>query len=410
LERIGEEAMLKPRLASVGALLAAICSMLLVAPQPANAGIARALTSQLGGAATPAYQRIGGFVTSLPTSSVDPADTSAVYTFLRGGDGALYMTHLSGGVSSPYLREGGLLTSLPFTVTDTDGVVDGTKAVYVFVRGGDGALYVGTIVDGVWQGFTGLGGFITSFPTATVTDSGVWVAVRGGDGGVYVNHLDTTGTWSGWSYFGGGTLTAPWVASNENVYLVGFDTRIYAHSLSGGSWFGPYFGPLSSGPVATPDATGSSAFFREGDGSLGLQHFTNGLATDGLVHLGGFLTSAPWEVSAPGGLMSVYVRGGDGGLYRRHFDGSAWDDWESLGGFLFAPAGSTQGVGPTSVIDGAGIEHTFVLGGDQALYTIADDATAPGLSTTERGGSGDAPPRGDAHGSFVDQYGVIRAA
>jgi hypothetical protein len=385
---------------SVGAVFAAICSVLLVVPQAAHAGVARAVPSQVGAAA--AYQRIGGLVTALPTSSVDPADTSGVYTFVRGGDNALYMTHLSGGVSSAYVREGGLLTSAPFAVTDTAGVVNGAAAVYVFLRGGDGALYVGRIENGAWQGFTGLGGLLTSLPTAAVTNSGVWVAVRGGDGGIYVNHLDTTGTWSGWSNFGGGVLAPPWAASDGNLYVRGLDNQLYAHSLSGGGWGGPFFF-TTSGPVATPDATGTSVFFREGDGSLGQQHFV-GLGTDRPEDpIGGFLTAGPSAISAPGGLMSVYVRGGDGGLYRRHFNGSSWGGWESFGGFL------VTGAGPTSVTDGAGsIEHTFVLGGDFALYTIAVDATAAGLSTTELGGRGDAPPRGDGH-ARVDEYGIIRS-
>jgi hypothetical protein len=393
---------------SVGAVFAAICSVLLVVPQAARAGVPRAVPSQVGAAA--AYQRIGGFVTSLPTSSVDPADTSAVYTFVRGGDGALYMTHLSGGVSSAYVREGGLLTSLPYTVTDTAGVVNGTQAVYVFLRGGDGALYVGRIVNGAWQGFTGLGGYLTSYPAATVTGAGVYVAVRGGDGGVYVKHLDTTGNWSDWSNFGGGTIGALSAAIDGNVYIIGNNFFLYAHSLSGGDWFGTTTF-ATGGPSATPDDTGTSVFFREEDGSLGLRHF-EGLGTDRLDHLGGYLSSNPWGVSTPNGSMSVYVRGGDGGLYRRHFDissGRTWGSWERLGGYLFAPAGSTFGITPTSVTDGASIEHTFVIGGDQALYTIAVDATAAGLSTTELGGRGDAPPRGDAHGS-VDDYGVIHSA
>jgi hypothetical protein len=386
-----------------------MCSVSLLVPQAAPAGVVRAARSQVGADTAPAYQRIGGFVTSLPTSSVDPADTSGIYTFLRGGDGALYMTHLTGSGSSAYVREGGLLTSLPFTVTDVDGVVNGTKAVYVFVRGGDGALYVGRIVDGTWQGFTGLGGLLTSFPTATVTASGVWVAVRGGDGGVYVKHLDTTGTWSDWSSFGGGVFGAPSATSDGNLYLIGLDFHIYAHSLSGGGWSGPSFF-ATAGPAPTQDATGTSVFFREGDGSLGRLHFV-GLGTDRPEEsVGGFLTSTSWAISSPGGQMSVYVRGGDGALYRRHFDGSQWGGWTSLGGFLFAPAGSGGfGVGPSSVTDAAGTtEHTFVIGGDQALYTIGVGVTAAGLSTNELAGKGDVPPRDDARGT-VDEYGVIHS-
>jgi hypothetical protein len=357
--------------------------------------------------AAASFQRIGGFVTSLPTSSVDPANTSAVYTFLRGGDGALYMTRLSGGVSSAYVREGGYLTSAPFTVTDTAGVVNGQPAVYTFLRGGDNALYVGRIVNGVWQGFQRLGGVLTAFPTATVTASGVWVAVRGADLGIYVNHLSTTGSWSGFSPLGGATLNPPWAASDGNVYVWGTDSLLYAHSLSGGSWSGP-FSPISTSlPTATPAATGTSVFYRTGTGTLGSLHFV-GLTPDRPEeHLGGYLTSAPWSVSAPGGLMSVYVRGGDGGLYRRHFNGSTWGGWESLGGYLYGVGANNTAPAccPSSVTDGANVEHTFVIGGDQALYTIAVGANVASLST-EPGSQGDAPPRGDGAGS-IDENGII---
>ena len=32
--------------------------------------------------------------------------------------------------------------------------------------------------------------------------------------------------------------------------------------------------------------------------------------------------------------MSVFVRGGDNGLYWQHFNGTSWSGWQALGGGL----------------------------------------------------------------------------
>jgi hypothetical protein len=55
------------------------------------------------------------------------------------------------------------------------------------------------------------------------------------------------------------------------------------------------------------------------------------------------------------------VRGGDGALYHKYYDGG-WSDYEDLGGFIAA------GTGPAAVSWGLGRIDVFVQGGDGGLY------------------------------------------
>ena len=74
---------------------------------------------------------------------------------------------------------GGLLTSDPAPATDPSGT-------WVFVRGGDQAMYAQHFTGGAWVGFTGFGGLLTSGAAAVGDPAGVTAFVRGGDGALYL--------------------------------------------------------------------------------------------------------------------------------------------------------------------------------------------------------------------------------
>ena len=60
--------------------------------------------------------------------------------------------------------------------------------------------------------------------------------------------------------------------------------------------------------------------------------------------------------------IGVFVRGTDGGLYYKHWDGTVWSGWASLGGQIYAgtsPAATNWG--PTRI-------DWFVMGTDQQLW------------------------------------------
>ena len=153
-------------------------------------------------------------------------------------------------------------------LSDTAGV-SGAVGVYVFVRGGDNALYVGRFVGGVWQGFQPLGGALTSFPVATATSTGLWVSVRGGDGALYARHL-SAGVWSPWQGYGGYLNSAPWLAADTSgvyAFVAGGDDALYVRNLSGGTGWQPLGGFVAGPPTAVADATGISVFVQGGDGA-----------------------------------------------------------------------------------------------------------------------------------------------
>ena len=67
-------------------------------------------------------------------------------------------------------------------------------------------------------------------------------------------------------------------------------------------------------------------------------------------------------------------RGGDGNLYRNHFNGTSWGGWSSVAPYVFESDA-------LAVADSNSFEHVFVIGPDLALHTIGIDA-ANGLSAT----------------------------
>ena len=337
------------------------------------------------------WQSLGGYVNADPTAVADPLSSAGLYLFVRGGDNAVYWQHSPDGATWPgYQSAGGALSSLPFAVADPAGA-SGTVAVYVFGRGGDGALYVGRIVSGTWQGWQSLGGYLTSYPTATVSSTGVWVAVRGGDGALYARHL-TSGGWSPWQGFGGYLDSAGHLAADPSgvyAFVAGDDDAMYVRNLSAGGGWSNLGGFITSPPVAVADATGISVFASGGDGGVYTRHLGAGTWTP-YLGLGQQVISAPLPVANGDGL-SVFVVAFDGRLYRNHFDGTSWGGWTTPGTFGVVSD-------PIPVVDGSATEHVFVIMYDDSIHTIAYDGLN-GLATTDLPGPGapttaGAPPPG----------------
>jgi hypothetical protein len=67
----------------------------------------------------------------------------------------------------------------------------------------------------------------------------------------------------------------------------------------------------------------------------------------------------PATASRGGGDAWIFARAADGAVLERHWTGSTWSDWASLGG--------TATSGPAAVGYGDQV-HVFVRGGDAAIY------------------------------------------
>jgi hypothetical protein len=86
--------------------------------------------------------------------------------------------------------------------------------------------------------------------------------------------------------------------------------------------------------------------------------------------LGGVATSAPVGLARPGGLLDVFVRGSDGGLWQKSQVAGSWGKWVSLKGQLYA--GTRVNVCSR---DGVTIE-ALVLGADKQTYRKKFNGTA----------------------------------
>ena len=120
----------------------------------------------------------------------------------------------------------------------------------------------------------------------------------------------------------------------------------------------PSVGASSSGPAVASWGDGRlDVFVRGVDGQLWHRWFDG--EWRGWEPLGGVLASGPAVASWGGGRLDVFVRGVDGQLWHRWFDGE-WRGWEPLGGVLAS--------GPAVASWGGGRLDVFVRGVDGQLW------------------------------------------
>jgi hypothetical protein len=77
--------------------------------------------------------------------------------------------------------------------------------------------------------------------------------------------------------------------------------------------------------------------------------------------LGGDLTSKPGVASLGGSAWAVFVRGTDGALWERVYDGTTWANWTRLGGQILA------GTGPAAAVLGGRL-YAAMVGTNRQVY------------------------------------------
>lgn len=148
------------------------------------------------------WQNLGGYLTSSPAAAA-PTSSSGFYTtanvFVRGGDGAVwvrgYDSH-NGGAWSGWQKVGGQLASGTAPAAYSYG-----SRYDILVTGTNGGMWHNWY-SGAWSGWENVGGYLTSSPAIGPWPSAQWfaVVVRGGDGMTWYNdYIDST--WSGWQPF-----------------------------------------------------------------------------------------------------------------------------------------------------------------------------------------------------------------
>jgi len=269
--------------------------------------------------------------------------------------------------------------------------------------------------------------------------------VTGSDTALYEKYHGTDNVWSGpgpdtWvptSPLGNTVLSAPAVVTRGSPYddlfalARGAHTSIHHMRLTGGVGWGPFEdlggGDMAFAPAALswPGGSGSTAnagprvdVFGVSNTSFHLLHtyaedgaswatFNGGATT--FQDLGGFVTSTPAVVARATGVLDVFARGGDAGLWHLGFANGSWGAWERISD------GKTTIQGQPNALswDEDRID-VFAWGSDGALLTKSWDAKARTWSPSQEGfdqiGSGlSGPPNSvsDAPGSMhVFAYGL----
>jgi hypothetical protein len=170
-------------------------------------------------ASTAGWQALGG-VSLYGPAAVFSGSTS--YVFVTGGDGAMYMRANGGSGWGGWASLGGFFVSSPAVASL------GAGHLRAFGAGADGALWSNEFVAGRWSGWHGLGGQLAAAPVATSYPAygQVEVSVMGVDGLVWTMGLGTgarSGVWIARDFPACSTLSVPSVSraafAGDRVYL-----------------------------------------------------------------------------------------------------------------------------------------------------------------------------------------------
>lgn len=237
----------------------------------------------------------------------------------------------------------------------------------VFFRGGDGGLW--QISDSPGATANPLGGGLTGEPDATSWGAGrTDVVVRGNDGQVWWKYYDNrTGGWGPWLALGGGTGYSPaitsWAPGRLDVVITGLDGQLWhRYTANGGaSWSGwtPLGGSLTSAPdISTWGFNRLDIVARGREGAVWHRVWSSGWQP--WEYLGGQLADGPAATSAAGNRLDIVVRGAGNRVYAMRWDGSRYTGWTWVSG------GLTDG--EPDVTSYNGVSTIYVRGGDGNIW------------------------------------------
>jgi subtilisin family serine protease len=267
--------------------------------------------------------------------------SGSLWVFLRGGDGALWYRKETGpGTFTPWASLGGLFLSNPAAVWD------GTS-VWVFERGFDSGLWYrkqdGPNSFGPW---TTLGPAIVSDPSAVWDGASVWVFARGTDNGVWYRRQTGPSMFAAWATLGPAILSDLAVVRDATsiwVFGRGTDSGLWYRKQTSGSTFASWtsLGPAIVGdPAAIWDGSSVWAFASGTDNGLWYRKQTGPSTFAAWATLGRYIASSP-AVLWDGSSIWAFARGGDNALWFRKSAGSSWGGWVSAGGsYTSNPSGA----------------------------------------------------------------------
>ncbi len=232
----------------------------------------------------------------------------------------------------------------------------------------------------------------TSAPAALAFGDGTGdLVVRGYDDALWHSHYDGA-AWGAWDNAGGGfLLSAPAIVSQGagqfDVFAIFSDNMVYQRHWAGGVFTGDWqlvdvagYWPAVERAAPTPELEAPAVvarssgqldlFRRAADNTLRWRHF-NGAAWEDWISLGGFLTTAPAAVSLPAVSpaddgMQVFAGGLKGDLWYRAYTGGSWGSWTPME----MPSGITAASAPTVASPQAGQIDVYMRGSDDALWRL----------------------------------------
>jgi hypothetical protein len=241
---------------------------------------------------------------------------------------------------------------------DSPGAVAwGGTRLDVFWRGNgdDGSVYGRSWNGSSWSSPFWLGGFTSSSPAVVAPASGqLDVFARGGDNAVWLRRYNGA-AWSSWTSLGGATYASPAASPRQgkavvDVFVRGTGNQVLHRFRNGSTWsagwasIGAPPGGATSAPAAVSNAPGRiDVFVRGGNGAIWRRTYTTSWGSWGSV--GGASTSAPAVTSRGTNRIDLFIRGGQGQVNHRSFSGTAWSAWTNLGG---ATLSSPAAVAPSS--------------------------------------------------------------
>lgn len=156
-----------------------------------------------------------------------------------------------------------------------------------------------------------------------------------------------------------GTVDVFWRASNGSL-----DHSWY---VPGGGWAGPVSqgGSLVSDPTAVTTGGGGLQVLYEGtDSNLWVTRYTGAWSAPRSIGMGP-LGGAPYAVSAQPGVVDVFWRGSNNGLWHAWFVGGVWNGPQEL-----APAGSVASDPDPVSLGASGAMDVFWRGANGSLYDV----------------------------------------
>ena len=176
-----------------------------------------------------------------------------------------------------------------------------------------------------WHGYEGLGGVITSKPSAVSwANNRIDVVARGMDSAMW--HMWWDGAhWGGWENLGGtldsGPAVSSWSANRLDCFVKGTDSHLYHKWWNGSAWSGweNLQGYVAAEPGAVSWGPNRIDVFYPGSNFHMMHKWWNGSAWSGEEDLGGLLSSGVGVSSWAQGRLDCFVEGTDSAMYHKWY-------------------------------------------------------------------------------------------